>query len=143
MAPASRSATFARYWLPVLAYVALIFILSSMPRLRPPFGFVNSDKVVHMGEYLILGWLLGRGLRTVPRLGSLLAAGLTAIALGSAVACADELYQAHVPGRDSSVLDWTADFLGLTLAQVGYVWLKRPAAGAPARTRHRAGRSRG
>jgi VanZ family protein len=128
LAPASRIATFARYWLPVLAYVALIFTLSSMPHLRPPFGFLNSDKVIHMGEYLVLGWLLGRGLRTVPRFGSLLAGGLLAISLGAAVGCADELYQAYVPGRDSSALDWTADFLGLTLSQIGYAWLKRPAA---------------
>ena len=141
MAPASRTATFIRYWLPVFAYVALIFTLSSMSRLRPPFGFPNVDKVIHMGEYLVLGWLLGRAMRTLPGFGSLLAAGLLAIAFGSAVACADELYQAHVPGRESSALDWTADFIGLTLSQVGYAWLKRLPADAPAPAPPRSGGS--
>jgi len=128
LAPTSRLTTFIRYWLPLLAYIALIFTLSSMPRLRPPFGFLNADKVVHMGEYTVLGWLTGRALHTVPAFGGLAASGLAAIALGGAVACADELYQSTVPGRDASPLDWAADFLGVTLSQVAYAWLKRPGA---------------
>jgi VanZ family protein len=126
LAPTSRTTTFLRYWLPLLAYVALIFILSSMPRLRPPVAFLNVDKVVHMGEYMVLGWLTGRALHTVPAFGGLAASGLAAIALGAVVGCADEFYQSTVPGREASVLDWAADFLGVTLSQVAYAWFKRP-----------------
>ena len=128
MAHVTRAASFIRYWLPLLAYVALIFSLSSMPRLRPPFGFLNADKVVHMGEYAVLGWLTGRALHTVPAFSGLRASGLAAIAIGAGVGCADELYQSTVPGRESSVLDWAADFLGVVLSQVAYAWFKRPRA---------------
>jgi len=117
---------FARYWLPVLAYVALIFILSSMSHLRSPLRFANADKVIHMCEYGILGLLLVRALRTLPASGGLLAAGALAIAIGMGVGAADETYQRGVPGRDSSPLDWVADTLGLSLAQTGYAWAKRP-----------------
>ena len=126
MAHVSRAVSFIRYWLPLLAYVVLIFGLSSMPRLRPPFGFLNVDKVVHMGEYTVLGWLTGRALHTVPAMGGLRASGLATIAIGGAIGCADEFYQSTVPGREASVLDWAADFLGVVLSQVAYAWFKRP-----------------
>ena len=122
----SRRMVFFRYWLPLITYVAVIFTLSSMQRLRPPFGFLNADKVVHMGEYAVLGWLTGRALHTVPRFGGIAISGLLAIALGAAVGVADELYQSTIPGRESSVLDWSADFMGVTLSQVLYAWWRRP-----------------
>ena len=140
MAHVSRAKSFIRYWLPLLAYVVLIFTLSSMPRLRPPFGFLNADKVIHMGEYSVLGWLTGRALHTVPAMSGLGASGLAAIALGGAIGATDELYQSTVPGRESSVLDWAADFLGVVLSQVAYAWYKRPRSdrvSAPPDTRER------
>lgn len=126
MAHVSRAASFVRYWLPLLAYVLLIFTLSSMPRLRPPFGFLNADKVIHMGEYAGLGWLTGRALHTIPAMSGLQASGLAAITIGATIGCFDELYQSTVPGRESSVLDWAADFMGVVLSQIAYAWLKRP-----------------
>lgn len=136
MAPSPGFRLFVRYWLPALAYVALVFSLSSMPALRPPVRFPNADKVIHMTEYAILGWLLVRALRTLPPLSGALAAGLVALAIGAAVGVADELHQRSVPGRETSALDWIADMLGLSLAQVAYLWAKRsqiasPPAGAP------------
>jgi VanZ family protein len=118
--------TFVRYWLPVLAYVSLIFILSAQPGLRPPFKFEASDKVAHILEYGGLSFLLARALITLPRLESLLLAGLSAVLLGAGIAVADECFQSTIPNRDSSVYDWIADTLGLSLAQVVTVWFKRP-----------------
>ncbi len=117
---------FVRDWLPVLLYVALIFTLSSMPHLQAPFHFPNADKVMHLGEYGLLGLLLTRVLHTMPRLESMLAAGFIAVAIGVAIGGVDELYQRGVPGRESSLLDLVADMLGLSLSQIAYAWAHRP-----------------
>jgi VanZ family protein len=50
-----------------------------------------------------------------------------ALALTSLVGAADEIFQRSVPGRESSVSDWSADTLGAALA-VGFIlWLARDA----------------
>ena len=122
-----------RYWLPVLLYVILIFTLSSIPRLAPPFHFPNSDKMVHLMEYAILGLLLTRALRTIPPLNPVMTAGLLALATGSTIGALDEIYQRGTPGRESSPFDWMADTLGLTLTFLLYVWYQRRHAAALAR----------
>ena len=109
---------FAFYWLPVIVYVILILTLSSIPRLGPPFHFPNSDKLVHVMEYSILGFLLTRALRTIPRLNPVATAGWLAVLCGSAVGAFDEVYQQGTPGRESSPFDWMADTLGVTLDTV-------------------------
>ncbi len=126
MAQAAPQRTFVRYWLPVLAYVGVIFALSAQPGLEPPFHFENADKVCHMSEYGVLGVLLARALNTLPRFRNILIACLVAIAIGSAIAASDELFQSTVPNRDPDVFDWLADTIGLTLAQVVYLWARRP-----------------
>jgi VanZ family protein len=121
----ARSAGFVRYWLPVLAYVALIFFVSAQPRLRPPGPFHNMDKLAHVGEYGVLGYLLVRALRTLPRLEAPLAGGLLAVAIGLAIGVSDELFQSTVPGRESSALDALADGAGLLLAQLSHLIVRR------------------
>jgi VanZ family protein len=126
LVPAAPRRTFIRYWLPVLAYVGMIFTLSAQPNLQVPFRFENADKVVHMTEYCGLGILMVRALRTLPRLASAALAGIVAILIGVGIATSDELFQSTVPGRDSDVFDAIADTIGVTLAQISYVWVKRP-----------------
>jgi VanZ family protein len=109
---------FVRDWLPVLAYVAVIFTVSAQPNLSGPLHFQNSDKVSHLLEYGGLGWLLGRALRHTFGWPISARAALIAVAIGALVGGADEWFQSHVPGRDSSMLDWCADASGLVLAQV-------------------------
>ena len=117
---------FIRYWLPVLTYVGVIFILSAQPGLKPPLRFEYSDKVAHILEYGGLGVLLARAMITLPRMRSLVLAGVYAVAIGTGVAVADELFQSRVPNRDSSVYDLIADTIGLSLGQIIHVWFKRP-----------------
>lgn len=117
---------FVRYWLPVLAYVSLIFVLSAQPGLAPPVKFEYSDKVAHLLEYGGLGVLLARALITLPRLNTMLLAGLVAVAIGTGIAAADEAFQSTVPNRDSNVYDLIADSIGLSLGQLVYVWFRRP-----------------
>ena len=115
-----------RYWLPVLLYVGLIFVVSAQPRLKPPLRFQYSDKVAHIVEYAGLGFLLARALHTVPALRGVALPSIVAVAIGFGIGGADELFQSTVPGRDSSTLDLIADTIGLSIAQLGYLWSRRP-----------------
>lgn len=120
------------HWLPVLAYVSLIFTLSAQPRLAPPFEFQNSDKVIHLLEYAVLGVLLARAIRRSWPWRSITAAASLTLLLGLAVAAGDEWFQSTVPGRDASVFDWYADGFGLVLSQLTVLALGRDGGGASA-----------
>ena len=116
---------FFRYWLPVLAYVGLIFVVSAQPRLRPPVSFQNADKFAHVIEYGILGFLLVRARRGDGPTRDPLGDGMFALAIGLAVGASDESFQAMVPGRESSVRDFLADGCGLVLAQIAWLNVRR------------------
>jgi VanZ family protein len=97
--------TFARLWLPVLAWAALIFALSSIPDLGTGLGGwdLALRKLAHAAEYAVLGALL---VRATGR-------GGVALAVGTLYAVSDELHQALVPGRMGSPVDVGIDALGV------------------------------
>src|SRR6185295_14844339 len=105
------------FWLPVVLYVAIIFMLSAQQNLAPPFHVPFSDKVAHILEYGGLGGLLGRAVMATWKGASFQHVALIAICLGIMVGTCDELFQSTVPGRQSDVFDLMADTAGLTLAQ--------------------------
>jgi VanZ family protein len=105
--------TFVLYHLPVLIYAALIFWGSSLHAIPHKFPFELKDKILHAGEYFVLGALLTRSL-------SVIMSGLTARAfiiwigiVGALYAASDELHQYFVPGRSCDFADWVADIVGL------------------------------
>ena len=105
-------------WLAVVAYVAVIFILSSQPGLTIPGTWEYRDKVAHILEYGGLGmlvWLAARD--TWPTQKPLNRAILVLLAISALGAC-DEKFQAGIPGRESSAYDWLADTTGAFLAQL-------------------------
>ena len=105
-------------WLPVLAYVAVIFTLSAQARFTIPGTWEYRDKLAHLLEYGGLGWFVQRAARdTWPAAGGVRRLVLT-LAAASAVGACDEKFQSSVPGRDSSVYDWLADSMGSSLAQL-------------------------
>jgi len=114
--------TFLRYWLPVLAYVTLIFALSSIANLRPPVDWPNADKLAHATEYTLLGLLLARAFDGAQVAGSRFACLMLAVILGFATGIGDELYQVHVPGRISSPYDFLADATGIVIGQILYAF---------------------
>jgi VanZ family protein len=116
---------FVRYWLPVLAYVGMIFVVSAQPRLRPPLQFRNADKFAHVIEYGILGFLLVRAVRGDGSRGDPLRDGLVALAIGLAIGAGDETFQSIVPGRESSVRDFLADASGLVFSQLAWLVVRR------------------
>jgi VanZ family protein len=130
---------FLRFWLPVLLYVTLIFVVSSLQNLQPPPLFGSfSDKIPHALEYGILGFLLVRAMRGTELLQRSVPAGLVALIFGLAVALADELYQAYVPGRQSDPFDYLADSTGLVLAIVLFLALRGATRGRRTRRARRA-----
>ena len=108
---------FVRYVLPAIFYMAVIFTISSIPRLSPPsLGVEWDDKIYHFIEYAGFFFLLYRALKYwgwAKRTGRKI---LLAIFLGSAIGAIDELYQASVPTRVPDVSDWIADSTGVVLA---------------------------
>lgn len=118
-------ALFAGFWLPVLAYVSLIFTVSSQPNLQAPLHFTYGDKVVHLLEYLVLGLLLVRALRATLRVGRPLFAAMMAIGLVVLVGAGDETLQYFIPGRSSDIFDLLADSIGGAIAQFVYVTFVR------------------
>ena len=102
--PTSRAAS---AWLPVVAWAALIFALSSIPHLGTGLGTWDTilRKGAHVTEYAVLGLLLVRALgREAP-----------AFLLGVAYSATDEIHQHFVSGRHSSPIDVAIDSTGVLL----------------------------
>ena len=116
---------FVGFWLPVLVYVTVIFALSSQQHLQPPIIFPNADKLLHAGEYLVLGLLLVRAVRATLRVSRPLFAATIAICLVVVVGAADESLQSLIPGRQSDIFDLLADVVGGAIAQFVYVTFVR------------------
>jgi len=94
-------------WLPVVAWAALIFTLSSISDLGTGLGGWDLllRKIAHATEYAVLGLLLLRALgRELP-----------AAAVGIAYAVTDEVHQAFVPGRQGAAVDVLVDSVGVLL----------------------------
>ena len=119
----SFAPTFLRYWFPAIVYVGLIFSLSSIRGNDLPGGFPNLDKIAHLLEYSLLGLLLGRAIRFTLAGWSRNAAAISTVLLGAAIGVADELYQRHVPGRNSDLRDWIVDVAAVTAAVLFTQWV--------------------
>jgi VanZ family protein len=92
-------------WLPVVAWAALIFTLSSIPDLGTGLGGWDLllRKLAHVAEYAVLGLLLLRALgRELP-----------AVAIGIAYAVTDEVHQSFVEGRHGAAYDVLVDAAGV------------------------------
>jgi VanZ family protein len=106
-------------WLPVLAYMGLIWFLSSRPIGVPLMWFPHRDKLVHLIEYAILGALAARAIHG-SMLITLRAALIWAFALSVGWGALDELHQAFVPRRSADLLDLSADIVGALLGVLCY-----------------------
>lgn len=108
-----------RLWGPVVGYMAVIFIESSMSSAPLP-GRIN-DKVAHAGGYALLGALCARALAGGFPLPLPLVRVAAAVAIAAIYGASDEWHQAFVPQRSSDILDWYADITGAA-AGAGLVW---------------------
>ncbi len=116
----------------VFAYMAMIFLLSSLPGDRLAGKQLPvSDKLLHLGEYFIFGTLIAWAIiKDTEFPGNLGKIGLV-IAIGWGYALLDEFHQYFVPNRDMEFLDFGADALGIILGTGLYLlitnkWIAKP-----------------
>ena len=98
----------------LIGYILLIISVSSIPgNSIPRFVLLSWDKLLHVVEYSILGYLAVNSFRTISK-------NQVIIVIISCVgfACFDELWQSLIPGRFSSGLDIIADGIGITVGAI-------------------------
>jgi VanZ family protein len=112
--------SFLRYQAPVLVWMALIFIASSIPSGSfPDVSIFRYDKLIHLIIYGVLGFLMHRALSRQSRF-PLLArwAALWSVLFCVLYGVSDEFHQSFVPGRDMSGYDLIANTAGALLSAV-------------------------
>ena len=93
-------------------FLLTIILGSSIPGVSIPSSYIFSkDKLLHIIEYFLLGFLLFNSLISKTQF-----PGLLCLFLGVVFAVMDETYQSTVFGRVPSSFDVIADFMGLTLS---------------------------
>jgi VanZ family protein len=104
-------------------YAVLIFIISSIPQINPPFlGFEAEDKFYHFVEYSIFSLLLFLAFFTAKTEFFRRNVFLFSCLIGIIYAYSDEFHQRLVPGRSYELYDFLADCLGIILVQAA-LWI--------------------
>ncbi len=109
-----------RYWLPTLIYCVLIFILSSFSKPFPKSLVLLNDKLLHIVEYSILGFLLARSIFSLDLRYSKRLLFVSAVILSTLYGISDEVHQSLVPGRNVSFGDMISDGFGSLIGAFGY-----------------------
>ena len=116
-----KFAKMAKYWLPFIFYMALIYYLSSLSRPSVPMPDVWSiDKIYHLIEYGIFSFLAFYAFVNTPLDAFAKNAIVWAILFAAFYGATDEIHQLFVEGRQASVVDWVFDAGG---GFVGIVWV--------------------
>jgi VanZ family protein len=113
--------TLVALWLPVAAYMAVLFMLSAQPELPSPGG--SPDWLQHGVAYAGLALVTVRATATGAwsRVGARTIAGAALIAI--VYSAFDEWHQSFVPGRTADLYDLAADAAGAALALCGaWAW---------------------
>ncbi len=111
-----------KIWLFVaLVYYTALMVLTHIPqeRMVADLGVFNLDKLLHVGAYLVLTFLLTKV--CVPSMGL---QGLYIVPLVLVLAALDEWTQAYV-GRTCSLADYAADCVGMALVLMGQYATRR------------------
>jgi len=143
----TRTRSFARYWLPAIAWMIIIFsastdVMSSQhtsriigPILRWMFPSISEETVSrvqlvirkcgHLSEYAVLAGLLWRAwrkpVRNDPRPWRWKDAGV-ALLMAAAYSASDEIHQLFVPSRQGQIVDVLIDTSGAVLGLLA-VWV--------------------
>ena len=123
-----RSRFFMLSWSAVAFYCVFIFFLSSFPR---PIPFLDPKKyppdwILHIVEYMLLGWLLARALTLPMSRRSRIWIFAAALLLGTLYAVSDEWHQSFVPQRESSLHDVMADAAGILMGVEWWLHQRKP-----------------
>ena len=113
-------ARFLRFWFPVIIYSGIIFYVSSIPNLQAPFGIFNIDKIIHILEYTLFGFLLARAIILSGHVSSKNVIWALVMAGSFLYGLSDEYHQSFVIGREASWGDLLADMVGGSLGAMVY-----------------------
>ncbi|MBN1526517.1 MAG: VanZ family protein [Candidatus Omnitrophica bacterium] len=117
-------ALFLRLWLPVIAWMGLIYLFSSMPGSKlPKVDIPNIDKIVHFLEYFIFSLLLMRALVNSTKSFNLTALIILSIMITSLYGISDEWHQSFVAGRMSDLYDYLTDSIGSITGAFLYMYM--------------------
>ncbi len=93
-----------------------IFVGSSIPGEHiPKLKILEYDKLLHMAEYCILGFLFARALRHSGLNIGFAKMVILAIIITAFYGASDEFHQYFTPGRTADVFDFLADFVGANM----------------------------
>jgi VanZ family protein len=126
----ARSSHLLWAWLPVAAYMLLIWTLSAIPH-QVDLGMLPfQDKGAHFLEYGALGCLFAHAVRGTWLRWHARLVFLVAVVGSSLWGVSDEIHQAFVPGRNSDPQDLIADAIGAFAGACAYLilrarWLQR------------------
>lgn len=109
-----------KYWVPLYAYGALIFYMSSIPKPLPSLSIPYFDKSLHVIEYSIFGLLAARAFRYSTRHSFQENFKILAILLTMIYGISDEFHQLFVPMRQFSIFDMIADGIGGIIGTIFY-----------------------
>lgn len=113
-------------WLPPLACMGLIFVLSAqshLPSAPGPWLDTLLKKAGHAFAYGVLAWLYQRALR--PHIRTPLVLRIASASLAVVYALSDEYHQTFVPGRTGRLFDVLVDGAGTCGAMLLSWWLER------------------
>jgi len=79
---------------------------------------LHGDKLLHLVEYAILGYLVARAAKNSSSLRLRANFRIFAVAFAVIYGLSDELHQYFVPGREVEILDVLADGAGAFLGQI-------------------------
>ena len=109
---------FTTYWVPVILYAAVIFTLSSFSFAVPSgLRVQNLDKLIHLIEYGIFGYLLARAFLEASPTSLQKSFQMWAMIIAICYGFTDEIHQSFVPMRETSSIDLIFDGIGAILAQ--------------------------
>jgi len=109
-------------WLPVVAWMGVIFFLSAQPDLPQPGTGWADWLISSMAHTLMFGVLALLWMRA---LGERRHAWLLAFSLSALYALSDEFHQAFVPGRTPDPWDLLFDGFGAALGLLLWAWWQR------------------
>ncbi len=105
--PAPRRRLYLVAW---AGWLALTFVLTSIPNLSLEVPVSGIDKLAHLGFYGVTGFFFALWRRAAG------ASPARAVALAAmfalAAGCLDEVHQFWIPGRSADPVDWLADTVG-------------------------------
>jgi len=111
---------FLNFHSPPLLWAGLIFIVSSFPLETPPTAGPFSDKIIHVLEYAIFGFLLARSFHHIRNQVIHKIFLFAALGIGILYGLTDEIHQHFVSYRFFEWTDLIADTLGSGIGTLIY-----------------------